>query len=170
VPWHTSAGDEAQEDFGFAMMRAAFNNGYALGPQALKVLDSAPSNVLGQYIAKTGLVLSSAALRFPSSSSIRCRSANRELSSEGGRDSGNRGVRFRLALADLRNALFYGRILLEIVQAGAPAMSHSTSVSLDVKRTMVVAVRARTFGTTTLPVCEEFARNVVRNAEKLGFE
>ena len=49
--------DLSQEDFGFAMMRAAFNNGYALGPQALKVLESAPSNVLGQYIATTGLVL-----------------------------------------------------------------------------------------------------------------
>lgn len=49
--------DLSQEDYGFAMMRAALNNGYALAPQALKVLDSAPSNLLGQYIAKTGLVL-----------------------------------------------------------------------------------------------------------------
>ena len=47
----------SQEDFGFAMMRAAFNNGYAVGPQALKVLDLAPSNLLGPYLAEFGLAL-----------------------------------------------------------------------------------------------------------------
>jgi hypothetical protein len=38
-------------------MRAAVNNGVVLPPQALRFLDSAPSNVLGQSIAKTGLEL-----------------------------------------------------------------------------------------------------------------
>jgi uncharacterized protein (TIGR03435 family) len=49
--------DLAQEDYQFALMRAAVNNGVVLPPQALRLLDSAPSNVLGQYIAKTGLEL-----------------------------------------------------------------------------------------------------------------
>jgi uncharacterized protein (TIGR03435 family) len=49
--------DLAQEDYQFALMRAAVNNGVVLPPQALRFLDSAPSNVLGQYIAKTGLEL-----------------------------------------------------------------------------------------------------------------
>ena len=47
----------SQQDYGFAMMRAAINNGYPVSPQGLRALDSAPSNVLGQYIAKTGLAL-----------------------------------------------------------------------------------------------------------------
>jgi len=47
----------SQEDYGFAMMRAAINNGYPVSPQGLRALDGAPSNVLGQYIARTGLVL-----------------------------------------------------------------------------------------------------------------
>ena len=38
-------------------MRAAVNNGVVLLPQALRFLDAAPSNVLGPYIAKTGLQL-----------------------------------------------------------------------------------------------------------------
>ena len=49
--------DLAQEDYQFALMRAAVNNGVVLPPPALRFLDSAPSNVLGQYIAKTGLEL-----------------------------------------------------------------------------------------------------------------
>ena len=49
--------DLSPEDYRFALMRAAINNGYPLPPQALRLLDSAPSNVLGQYIAKTGLTL-----------------------------------------------------------------------------------------------------------------
>jgi len=49
--------DLSQEDYQFALMRAAVNNGVVLPPQALRLLDSAPSNVLGQYIAKTGLEL-----------------------------------------------------------------------------------------------------------------
>ena len=49
--------DLTQEDYQFALMRAAVNNGVVLPPQALRFLDSAPSNVLGQYIAKTGLEL-----------------------------------------------------------------------------------------------------------------
>jgi len=47
----------SQEDYGFAMMRAAINNGYPVSPQGLRALDAAPSNVLGGYIARTGLVL-----------------------------------------------------------------------------------------------------------------
>jgi uncharacterized protein (TIGR03435 family) len=49
--------DLTQEDYQFALMRAAVNNGVVLPPQALRYLDSAPSNVLGQYIARTGLEL-----------------------------------------------------------------------------------------------------------------
>jgi uncharacterized protein (TIGR03435 family) len=49
--------DLTQEDYQFAMMRAAVNNGVVLPPQVLRFLDSAPSNVLGQYIARTGLEL-----------------------------------------------------------------------------------------------------------------
>ena len=49
--------DLAQEDYQFALMRAAVNNGVVLPPQVLRFLDTAPSNVLGQYIAKTGLEL-----------------------------------------------------------------------------------------------------------------
>jgi uncharacterized protein (TIGR03435 family) len=49
--------DLSQEDYQFALMRAAVNNGVVLPPQALRFLDAAPSNVLGQYIAKTGLEL-----------------------------------------------------------------------------------------------------------------
>ena len=49
--------DLTQEDYQFALMRAAVNNGVVLPPQALRYLDTAPSNVLGQYIAKTGLEL-----------------------------------------------------------------------------------------------------------------
>jgi uncharacterized protein (TIGR03435 family) len=49
--------DLSQEDYQFALMRAAVNNGVVLPPQALRFLDSAPSNVLGQYISKTGLEL-----------------------------------------------------------------------------------------------------------------
>jgi uncharacterized protein (TIGR03435 family) len=45
------------EDFSFVMMQGLVNNGYARGPQALRVLDGAPSNVLGRYITKTGLAL-----------------------------------------------------------------------------------------------------------------
>ena len=60
-------------------------------------------------------------------------------------------------------------ILLEVVQTGVPAGLRSTGVSPDVKRTMIVGVHTRTFGTTTLPVFKEVARNVVQNAAKLGF-
>jgi uncharacterized protein (TIGR03435 family) len=49
--------DLSQEDYQFALMRAAINNGVVLPPQAMRFLDAAPSNVLGQYIAKTGLEL-----------------------------------------------------------------------------------------------------------------
>jgi uncharacterized protein (TIGR03435 family) len=49
--------DLSQEDYQFALIRAAVNNGVVLPPQALRFLDAAPSNVLGQYIAKTGLEL-----------------------------------------------------------------------------------------------------------------
>jgi uncharacterized protein (TIGR03435 family) len=49
--------DLAQEDYQFALMRAAVNNGVVLPPQVLRFLDTAPSNVFGQYIAKTGLEL-----------------------------------------------------------------------------------------------------------------
>jgi uncharacterized protein (TIGR03435 family) len=49
--------DLSQEDYQFALMRAAVNNGVVLPPQALRFLDAAPANVLGQYIAKTGLEL-----------------------------------------------------------------------------------------------------------------
>jgi uncharacterized protein (TIGR03435 family) len=49
--------DLTPEDYQFAMIRAAVNNGVRLPPQALRVLDNAPSNVLGQYVAKTGLAL-----------------------------------------------------------------------------------------------------------------
>jgi uncharacterized protein (TIGR03435 family) len=49
--------DLTQEDYQFALMRAAVNNGVVLPPQVLRFLDNAPSNVLGQYIAKTGLEL-----------------------------------------------------------------------------------------------------------------
>ncbi len=49
--------DLAQEDYQFALMRAAVNNGVVLPAPAMRFLDSAPSNVLGQYIAKTGLEL-----------------------------------------------------------------------------------------------------------------
>ena len=45
------------EDFQFVRMRAAVNNGYVLPPQALRYLDTAPPNVLGQYIGRTGLAL-----------------------------------------------------------------------------------------------------------------
>jgi len=47
----------SEQDYQFAMIRAAINNGYAVSPQGLRFLDSAPSNILGQYIAKTGLAL-----------------------------------------------------------------------------------------------------------------
>ena len=49
--------DLAQEDYQFALIRAAVNNGVVLPPQVTRLLDTAPSNVLGQYIAKTGLEL-----------------------------------------------------------------------------------------------------------------
>jgi uncharacterized protein (TIGR03435 family) len=49
--------DLTPEDYQFALIRAAVNNGVVLPPQALRFLDAAPSNVLGQYIAKTGLEL-----------------------------------------------------------------------------------------------------------------
>ena len=49
--------DLSQEDYQFALMLAAINNGVVLPPQAMRFLDAAPSNVLGQYIAKTGLEL-----------------------------------------------------------------------------------------------------------------
>jgi uncharacterized protein (TIGR03435 family) len=49
--------DLSQEDYQFALMRAAINNGVVLPPQAMRFLDAAPSNVLGQYLAKTGLEL-----------------------------------------------------------------------------------------------------------------
>lgn len=46
-----------QQDYQFSMIRAAINNGYAVAAQGLKLLDSAPSNVLGQYLARIGLEL-----------------------------------------------------------------------------------------------------------------
>ena len=49
--------DLSQEDYQFAMIRAAVNNGVTLPPQALRILETAPSNVLGQYIATIGLEL-----------------------------------------------------------------------------------------------------------------
>jgi len=49
--------DLSQEDYQFAMMRAAVNNGITLPPQLLRTLETAPSNVLGQYIATVGLEL-----------------------------------------------------------------------------------------------------------------
>lgn len=45
------------EDFGFVMTQGLLNNGYMRGPQALRQLDGAPSNLLGRYITKTGLAL-----------------------------------------------------------------------------------------------------------------
>ena len=49
--------DLSDQDYQFAMIRAAINNGYPVSPQGVRLLDSAPSNVLGQYIARTGLAL-----------------------------------------------------------------------------------------------------------------
>ena len=49
--------DLTQEDYQFALMRAAVNNGVVLPPQVRRFLDTAPSNVLGPYLAKTGLAL-----------------------------------------------------------------------------------------------------------------
>jgi uncharacterized protein (TIGR03435 family) len=49
--------DLSPEDYQFAMMRVAVNNGIVLPPQARRYLDTAPSNVLGQYLARVGLEL-----------------------------------------------------------------------------------------------------------------
>ena len=49
--------DLSEQDYQFAMMRAALNNGYPVSPSGLRLLDSAPSNILGQYVAKAGLAL-----------------------------------------------------------------------------------------------------------------
>ena len=49
--------DLSQEDYQFAMIRAPVNNGVSLPPQIVRVLETAPSNVLGPYIATIGLEL-----------------------------------------------------------------------------------------------------------------
>ena len=45
------------EDFNLVYLRGLANNGYARGPQIQRMLDSAPANILGRYIEKTGLML-----------------------------------------------------------------------------------------------------------------
>jgi len=45
------------EDFNLVYLRGLVNNGYTRAPQILRTLDGSSANVLGGYIAKTGLAL-----------------------------------------------------------------------------------------------------------------
>ena len=45
------------EDFNLVYLRGLVNNGYTRAPQALRALDGAPANIIGRYLARTGLAL-----------------------------------------------------------------------------------------------------------------
>src|SRR5688572_5245970 len=45
------------EDFNLVYLRGLVNNGYTRSPQSLRTLDGAPANIIGRYLARTGLAL-----------------------------------------------------------------------------------------------------------------